>query len=43
MDDLMLYMNDLRRVKAMNFAEAYLVHTNTHNREHIIVDAQAKI
>jgi hypothetical protein len=27
----------------MNFAEAYLVHTHTHNREHIVVDAQAKI
>jgi hypothetical protein len=27
----------------MNFEQAYLVHTHTHNREHIIVDAPQKI
>ena len=27
----------------MNFDQAYLVHTHTHNPEHIIVNASAKI
>ncbi len=43
MDDLTLYMQDLKRVLKMNFEEAYLVHTHTHAKEHIVVDAKKKI
>jgi hypothetical protein len=43
MDDLELYMQDLKLVQSMNFDKAYLVHSHTLNHEHIEVDAQTKI
>lgn len=43
MDDLSQYLSDLRRVQGMNFSKLYLVHTHTHEPEHIVVCAQTKI
>jgi hypothetical protein len=43
MDDLSLYMQDLKRVQSMNFTKLYLVHTHTLEPEHIVVDAAKKI
>lgn len=43
MDNLELYMMDLRRVEAMNFDTLYLSHTHTLSPEHIVVDAKTKI
>lgn len=43
MDDLKLYLDDLRRVEAMDFDKLYLVHTHTHEPEHIVVCAKKKI
>lgn len=43
MDDLSLYMVDLKRAQAMNFDLCYLVHTNTMHMDHIVVDAATKI
>ncbi|TNV80661.1 hypothetical protein FGO68_gene4350 [Halteria grandinella] len=43
MDDLSLYLDDLRRVEAMDFDKLYLVHTHTHEPEHMVVCAKKKI
>ena len=43
MDDLELYMKDLRRAQSMNFDKLYLVHTLSYEPYELIVDANQKI
>lgn len=43
MDDLTLYIHDLKRVQAMNFDLAFLVHSITYQDTKIVVDAKKKI
>ncbi len=43
MDDLELYMKDLRRAQSMNFDKLYLVHTLSYEPNELIVDANQKI
>lgn len=43
MDNLELYMQDLKRVEAMNFDTLYLSHTHSLSPEDIVVDAKTKI
>lgn len=43
MDDLSQYMIDLRRVEAMNFDRAFMVHSLSYEESMIVVDAKRKI